>query len=255
VERTLTPHQFDTATPAILVIDREPETRDTLCEYFHRHGFAVRAADNAQSARMALGKDVPALTILDLHVAGECGLSLARWMRHTHPDMGIVMLAAAREATDRIVGIEVGADAFLPKPFDIRELLARVRAILRRLGDTRPIASGAHTPRHVRFGRCVLDLERRELKDSTGRVVQLTASDFNVLELFARHPNRPLSRELIMEQVHNRRWEIFDRSIDARIMRLRRKIERNPTKPEVLKTVRSLGYVFVAPACDSSLQT
>jgi DNA-binding response OmpR family regulator len=243
------------ATPAILVADSEPETRDTLCEYFHRNGFAVRSVDNAQSARMALVKDVPALTILDLHLAGECGLSLARWMRHTHPAMGIVMLAAAREATDRIVGMEVGADAFLPKPFDIRELLARVRALLRRLGDPPSNAGGSRVPRLVRFGRCTLDLDRREMKDGNGRNVPLTAADFSALELFARHPNRPLSRELIMEHVHNRTWEIFDRSIDARIMRLRRKIERNPTKPDVIKTVRSRGYVFVAPADDSHLQT
>ena len=245
MERTLTPHHFEIATPAILVVDREPETRESLCEYFSRHGFAVRSVDNALSARMALENDVPALTILDLHLPGECGLSLARWMRHTHPAMGIVMVAAARESTDRIVAMEVGADAFLPKPFDIRELLARVRALLRRLSDAQPTVSGSRAQRKVRFGRCVLDLERREMKDSDGRIVRLTITDFKVLEFLARHPNRPLSRESIMEQVHNRTWEIFDRSIDARIMRLRRMIERNPTKPEVIKTVRSLGYVFV----------
>jgi two-component system phosphate regulon response regulator OmpR len=161
------------------------------------------------------------------------------------------MLTTAGESVDRIVGLELGADDYLPKPFEIRELLARVRAVLRRAEVAAPAtaaAVAAPDTRRVAFGTCQLDLDKRSLSGADGADIEISAAEFDLLALFARHPNRPLNRDQIMEQAHNRGWDVFDRSIDLRIMRLRRKIERNPDKPEVLKTVRNVGYVFVTAA-------
>jgi len=236
--------------PALLVVDDEPELRSLLAEYFARHGFAVEAAADAAAARSALAVRAPALAILDINMPGENGLSLARWMREAHPRVGLVMLTTASDTIDRVVGLELGADDYVPKPFEMRELLARVRAVLRR-AETTAAAPAAPAPsgRRVAFGACVLDLEERRLLGADARDIDISAAEFDLLALFARHPNRPLNRDQIMEQAHNRGWDVFDRSIDLRIMRLRRKIEKNPDKPELIKTVRNVGYVFV-PAGD-----
>ncbi|MEP6874244.1 MAG: response regulator [Burkholderiales bacterium] len=237
------------ASPVVLVVDDEPELRSLLAEYFGRHGFDVRTAPDAAAARTAVAEQAPALAILDINMPGENGLSLARWLREAHPRVGLVMLTTAGESVDRIVGLELGADDYLPKPFEMRELLARVRAVLRRTEVTAP--AGASTvaalpdTRRVAFGGCLLDLDERRLLGADGADIEISAAEFDLLALFARHPNRPLNRDQIMEQAHNRGWDVFDRSIDLRIMRLRRKIERNPDKPELIKTVRNIGYVFV----------
>ena len=238
--------------PALLVVDDEPELRSLLAEYFGRHGFAVRTVADAAAARLAVAEQAPVLAILDINMPGENGLSLARWLRESYPLTGLVMLTTAGESVDRIVGLELGADDYLPKPFEMRELLARVRAVLRRgevtaaasaaLPVPGPVAAGT---RRVAFGSCQLDLDERRLLAADGGDIEISAAEFDLLALFARHPNRPLNRDQIMEQAHNRGWDVFDRSIDLRIMRLRRKIERNPDKPELLKTVRNVGYVFV----------
>jgi DNA-binding response OmpR family regulator len=152
---------------------------------------------------------------------------------------------------DRIVGLELGADDYIPKPFELREVLARVRAVLRRSqAPTAAVAVHATTSvaEQIRFGRFALDVEARKLWGPDGIEVELTAAEFDLLALFARHPNRPLSRDHIMEQAHQRGWEVFDRSIDLRILRLRRKIETNPNSPQLLKTVRNVGYVFTPEA-------
>ena len=235
-----------TGDRTLLVVDDEPELRSLLCEYFGRHGFRVEAAADAAAARSAIASGVPALAILDVHMPGEDGLSLARWLRATHPAVGLILLTTASDAVDRVVGLEIGADDYVPKPFDMRELLARVRSLLRRLAPAAPPtpaapAVGARVP----FGERVLDLEQRRLLDAEGRDVEISAAEFDLLALFARHPNRPLNRDQIMEQAHHRGWDVFDRSIDLRVMRLRRKIERNPDKPQVIRTVRNVGYVFV----------
>jgi len=240
-------------SPVVLVVDDEPELRSLLAEYFGRHGFTVRTAPDAAAARTAVAEEAPALAILDINMPGENGLSLARWLRESHPRIGLVMLTTAGESVDRIVGLELGADDYLPKPFEMRELLARVRAVLRRAEVTAvaavapmPAANGAPLDtRRVAFGACQLDLDERRLLGADGSDIEISAAEFDLLSLFARHPNRPLNRDQIMEQAHNRGWDVFDRSIDLRIMRLRRKIERNPDKPELLKTVRNVGYVFV----------
>ena len=251
--------QADASASPVLVVDDEPELRSLLAEYFGRHGFDVRTAADAAQARLAVAERAPALVILDINMPGENGLSLARWLRESHPRTGLVMLTTAGESVDRIVGLELGADDYLPKPFEIRELLARVRAVLRRAEVTAaavasasssaslptgraPATSDSH---RVAFGACRLDLDERRLLAADGTDIEISAAEFDLLALFARHPNRPLNRDQIMEQAHNRGWDVFDRSIDLRIMRLRRKIERNPDKPELIKTVRNVGYVFV----------
>ena len=233
----------------MLVVDDEPELRSLLSEYFGRQGFQVEAVADAAAARAAVEAQAPKVAILDVHMPGEDGLSLARWLRERHPQIGIVMLTTAAETVDRVVGLEMGADDYVPKPFELRELLARVKSLQRRLATSAPAAAesqdNGNGTRRIAMGTCTLDLDERRLIAADGSEVPITASEFDLLALFARHPNRPLNRDQIMEQAHNRGWDVFDRSIDLRVMRLRRKIERNPDKPEVLKTVRGMGYVFV----------
>ncbi len=240
--------QGDASTgTTVLVVDDEPELRSLLSEYFGRHGFAVRTAPDAAAARLAIAEALPDLAILDVNMPGENGLSLARWLRDAHPRVGLVMLTTAGESVDRVVGLELGADDYIPKPFEMRELLARVRAVTRRLKLSQPVvtAAAAVNARRVQFGACQLDLDERRLFSADSTEIEISAAEFDLLALFARNPNRPLNRDQIMEQAHNRGWDVFDRSIDLRVMRLRRKIETNPDKPEVLKTVRNVGYVFV----------
>ncbi len=242
----------------VLVVDDEPELRDVLQEYLRKQGCDVRCAADAEAARRELAAAPAHIALLDINMPGEDGLSLARWMRGAFPAMGIIMLTTAADTVDRVVGLEIGTDDYLPKPFDLRELLARVRAVWRRIAMAQQaVAQGvaaaaagaggnATDPHQVAFGDCRLDLETRVLTGRDGLEIPLTAAEFDLLSLFARAPNRPLNRDQIMEQAHSRGWDVFDRSIDLRIMRLRRKIERNPDKPEVIKTVRGVGYVFVA---------
>jgi DNA-binding response OmpR family regulator len=249
------PQAEGTVSPLLLVVDDEPELRSLLAEYFGRHGFRVCMAEDAAAARQAVAEQTPALAILDINMPGENGLSLARWLREAHPTIGLVMLTTASESVDRIVGLELGADDYLPKPFDLRELLARIRSVLRRteaamrpvpaVAAPAPTLSSAPGPRRVLFGACQLDLDERRLLAPDNTDIEISAAEFDLLALFARNPNRPLNRDQIMEQAHNRGWDVFDRSIDLRVMRLRRKIERNPDKPELIKTVRNVGYVFV----------
>lgn len=249
------------AHPVVLVVDDEPELRSLLSEYLGRHGLSVLAVGDAAAARMAIAQQPPALAILDINMPGENGLSLARWLRDAHPRTGLLMLTTAAEPVDRIVGLELGADDYVSKPFDLRELLARVRSILRRTSAIAATPSTAAAPataadpppttQRVRFGSCQLDLDERRLLGADGADIEISAAEFDLLALFARHPNRPLNRDQIMEQAHHRGWTVFDRSIDLRVMRLRRKIERNPDKPELLKTVRNVGYVFVPAAVEA----
>lgn len=235
--------------PTVLLVDDEPELRALLAEYFGRNGFEVLQAEDAAAARAQVAQRVPDVAVLDINMPGENGLSLARGLREAHPRLAVLMLTTAGEAIDRIVGLEVGADDYIAKPFELRELLARVRAVLRRLQvSAAPAAAAEVEPERVAFGPCQLDLDRRKLFGADGAEIDITAAEFDLLALFARHPNRPLNRDQIMEQAHNRGWDVFDRSIDLRVMRLRRKVERNPDKPEVIKTVRNVGYVYVPAA-------
>jgi two-component system phosphate regulon response regulator OmpR len=170
---------------------------------------------------------------------GEDGLSLARWLRAEH-DVAIIMVTAAGEVVDRVVGLEVGADDYLAKPFDPRELRARLKSVLRRAKGR-----GAPAAKRVKVGRCSLDLQTRQLFDAGGEELPLTGMEFDLLRVFAERPNQVLSRDQLLTHTRNREWEPFDRSIDIRIARLRKKIEANPAKPKTLKTVRGAGYIFI----------
>jgi DNA-binding response OmpR family regulator len=233
-------------TETLLVVDDEPELCEILAEYFGGQGFTVHTAGSAAEAREIFAKQLPDLAILDIRMPGEDGLSLARWIRDRHQGVGIVMLTTAADVVDRIVGLEMGADDYLPKPFEMRELLARVKSVLRRLSEEKETQPPQQEGR-MRIGTCELDLAMRKLYDGDGHEKPLTAMEFDLLKVFAEHPNRALNRDQIMALAHSRDWEVFDRSIDLRIMRLRRKVERDPEKPEVIKTVRGVGYMFVKP--------
>ncbi|MBE7416528.1 MAG: response regulator [Ideonella sp.] len=242
--------------PVLLIVDDEPELLKLLDEYFGQHGFRVLTAADAGAARTVLAGEEPQAAVLDVHLPDEDGLSLARWMRVRHPRVGIVMLSTAAETIDRIVGLEVGADDYVAKPFEPRELLARVKGLLRRTSQPvqgsqtapAPTTAAAAPPAatgHITFGTCTLDTEQRRLFSAAGADIEITAAEFDLMLLFVRNPNRPLNRDQIMERAHHRSWDVFDRSIDLRVMRLRRKVERNPEKPEFIKTVRGVGYVYV----------
>ena len=227
----------------ILVVDDEAEVRDLLQEYLIKQDFAVSTAASVSEARAVLAARQVDLVVLDLRMPGEDGLSLARDLRG-RGDIGVVMLTASGDTMDRVVGLEVGADDYVGKPFDPRELLARIRSVLRR---TR-VAVGNESPaerRTVRLGRCLLDLETRQLFTVEGTEVPITAMEFDLLAAFARHPNRVLSREQLLDLANKDGSFPFDRSIDIRVARLRQKIERHPDKPQTIKTVRGAGYIFL----------
>ncbi|MFN4276306.1 MAG: response regulator [Ferrovibrio sp.] len=228
-----------TNQPHIIVVDDEQGIRDMVAEYLGHHGFAVSTAGDADTFRSLHAERPADLVILDITMPGEDGLSLARWLR-ARSKIGIVMLTAADEVIDRVVGLEVGADDYITKPFDLRELRARIKTILRRVGDI----TTATDDDVIRFGQTYLNLPSRKLYDMTGNEIVLTAMEFDLLAAFARHPNKVLSRDQLLDLAHHHHWEPFDRSIDIRIARLRRKIEVDPGKPEIIKTVRGAGYMF-----------
>ncbi|MDQ4061305.1 MAG: response regulator [Pseudomonadota bacterium] len=233
-------------TARIVVVDDESEIRAIVAEYLAKHGFAVRTADGGPALRALLAESPADIVMLDIAMPGEDGLSLARHLRE-QGGMGIIMLTAAGESVDRIVGLEVGADDYITKPFDLREVLARVRSLARRLSAPAPAgeAQAKLRPDEVRLGRRVLDLSSRRLRDLDGTEIPLTAMEFDLLQAFATRPNRVLSRDQLLDLAHGRDPEPFDRSIDIRIARIRRKIEDDPAKPSVIKTIRGVGYMFV----------
>jgi two-component system, OmpR family, phosphate regulon response regulator OmpR len=230
----------------IIVVDDEPEICEMLADYLGHAGFRVSKAGDGAALRRLLEDQAADLVILDINMPGEDGLSLARYLR-ANTEIGIVMLTAAGEVVDRIVGLEMGADDYLPKPVDMRELLARVRAVLRRMQarPERAVDAEAAGSKKVCFGACQLDLDAHRLYDAAGEEVPITSMEYDLLKAFAEHPNRVLSRDQLLDLAHNRDWEPFDRSIDIRIARLRRKVEADPSKPQVIKTVRGAGYIFV----------
>lgn len=233
--------------PSIVVVDDEPDIREMLQDYLSRHGFFVRAAEDAADLDRCLAERPAELLVLDLNLpGGEDGLAIAQRMRKG-TRVGIIMLTARGELDDRIRGLELGADDYVVKPVEPRELLARVRSVFRRLAaeaSRRPAAAGVPQTRRVRFGRCELDLDAHRLTTADGQDVPLTAMEFDLLETFARHPGQVLSRDRISELAHNRPWQPTDRSIDIRITRLRQKIEADPAEPRVIRTQRGEGYLF-----------
>jgi two-component system OmpR family response regulator len=228
----------DTAA-RILVVDDDGEIRRLLAGFLGRNGFAVDTARDAADMEAALAAGAPDLVVLDLVLPGVSGLELCRRIRG-RSEVPIIMLTARGDDTDRIVGLEMGADDYLAKPFNPRELLARIRAVLRRAG-TRDAAPAGRT--RLAFAGWTLDPRRRELTDPEGAVVDLTAGEYDLLMAFAARPHRVLSREFLLEQ-SGRHADPLDRSIDVQVSRLRRKLERRATDQPLIKTVRGAGYLF-----------
>ena len=227
----------------ILVVDDDAEVRQMLEDYLGGHGYRVQGCGDSAQLRQALQAGIPDLVLLDVGLPGEDGLSLARFLREHH-DLPVIMISGAGSPLDRIIGLEVGADDYLGKPFDPRELLARVKTVLRRYRRA-PAVENEEPLRYLQFGRCRLDLVRRQLFDQQGAEIALTAMEFDLLQAFAQRPNRPLSRDQLLNLTQHRDWNPFDRSIDIRIARLRRKLEPDPDKPQVIRTLRGVGYMFV----------
>ena len=225
----------------IVVVDDDEDVRSTVSEYLRRNGLSVSEADGGVALRAIMGTRPIDLALLDINMPGDDGLTLAREIRASG-DAGIIMLTARSDDVDRIIGLEIGADDYITKPFNPRELLARVRSVLRRA--TRNGEAPATMGREVQMGKCRLNLDTRALYEADGTEVPLTAMEFDLLKCFAEHPRRVLTRDQLLDLAHNKEMEAFDRSIDTRITRIRRKIEADPAKPECLKTVRGAGYVF-----------
>ena len=226
----------------LLVVDDDAEVRRLLSDYLGGQGFQVEGCADSQALRQTLANALPDLVVLDVGLPGEDGLSVARFLREHH-DLPVIMISGSGTPLDRIVGLEVGADDYLAKPFELRELLARVRSVLRRY---RPASAPRETDgSSIPFGRFRLDLDSRRLLDEHGNDIELTAMEFDLLQAFAQRPNRPLSRDQLLNLTQNRDWSPFDRSIDIRIARLRRKLEDDPEKPQIIRTLRGVGYMLV----------
>lgn len=244
------------ARTRLLVVDDDPSVRAMLREYLEGHGFAIDEAGSGAQMRERLARERPDAVLLDVRLPGEDGLVLARYLREHH-DLGIIMVTASGDVVDRVVGLELGADDYIAKPFDLRELLARLKSVLRRVRG-KPAADGsthaaAPPVRRQRIGRCEIDMEARRMFEIGGGEVAITAMEYDLLTAFLANPNRVLSRDQLLLQTRNREWEPFDRSIDIRIGRLRRKIEPDPAgEPRCIKTVRNAGYMYIPTAADPS---
>lgn len=230
--------------PHILVVDDHQEIRDALARYLEKNGFRASSATDARDMDDKLRTASIDLVVLDVMMPGEDGLSACRRLR-ANSDLPILMLTALDEDTDRIVGLEIGADDYLSKPFNPREVLARIKAILRR-SDRSKRDGQSLTGRVVAFDRWILPVDRHELTDQEGTMVPLTTAEFRLLITFLERPRIVLSREQLLDLTSGRDTHVFDRTIDNQVSRLRRKIEKDPTKPELIKTVWGGGYTFSA---------
>lgn len=231
-------------TPKILIVDDDPRLRDLLRRYLGENGFNVLVSENGEAMKRLWVREHFDVLILDLMMPGEDGLAILKRLRAEKDMTPVIMLTARGEDVDRILGLELGADDYLGKPFNPRELLARTHAVLRR--RPRQDAPGAPSMENevVKFGDFELDLGTRVLKKN-GEIVPLTTGEFAVLKAFARHPRQPLSRDKLMEMARGREYEAFDRSLDVQVSRLRKLLEPDPSKPRYLQTVWGLGYVFI----------
>lgn len=225
----------------ILVVDDDPRICQMLQRYFEEEGYIVTVANDGPSMRRAMAAAGFDAILLDLVLPGDDGLTLAREIRATS-DVPIIMLTGRDDVIDRIVGLEIGADDYIAKPFHLREVLARVRTILRRRRPA-PIPADDQSEM-IRFDGFTLDIGRRQLSSSDCPNIELTTGEFDMLAALARNPRRVLARETLMDMTRGRSLEAFDRTIDAQIARLRKKIERDPKNPEIIKSVRGIGYVF-----------
>jgi two-component system phosphate regulon response regulator OmpR len=228
----------------ILIIDDDQRLRDLLNRYLSEQGFTVKAVADATAMDKALTREIFDLLVLDLMLPGEDGLSICRRLRGDKNGTAIIMLTARGDDVDRIVGLEMGADDYLPKPFNPRELVARIHAVLRRRSAAPPPGAPTAEEELVTFGSIRLNLATRELSRGA-ETTQLTTGEFAVLKVLVQHPRQPLSRDKLMELARGREYDVFDRSIDVQISRLRKLVEEDSTKPRYLQTVWGFGYVFV----------
>lgn len=227
----------------ILLVDDDARLRDLLTRYLQEQGFSVKAVFDAPSMDRALHREHYDLMVLDLMLPGEDGLAICRRLRAAENKIPIVMLTAKGDDVDRIVGLEMGADDYLPKPFNPRELVARIQAVMRRQPHTLP---GAPTLEDeiVNFGRVSVNLGKRTLTRD-GEEIALTTGEFSLLKVLLQHPRQPLSRDKLMELARGREYGVFDRAIDVQVSRLRKLVEDDPAKPRYIQTVWGFGYVFV----------
>ena len=226
----------------ILIVDDQREICDLVQEYLASEGYRVSTAYDGAGMRRVIAQDPVDLVILDLMLPGEDGLTLARSLRE-ESSVGIIILTGRGETVDRIIGLEMGADDYLPKPFHLRELLARVKSVLRRASTRSADRQGASRPR-ARFAGWNLDLSTRELLSPAGEEVRLTTGEFDLLSAFVNNANQVLSRDRLLDLARNREAGPFDRTIDVQVGRLRRKLEDDPQRPTMIKTVRGSGYIF-----------
>ncbi len=239
----------------MIVVDDEIDICETLSEYFFLQGFEVKVAHHGQQLKELLNSFTPHIVLLDLNMPGDDGLSLTRYLRQ-HTTAAVIIVTAATSQVDMIVGLEMGADDYVSKPFDLRALLARVKSVLRRthgepsyIKPLQPnsalVAQQQLLPAHTRVGKCLFDTEQHRLWDA-GEEVALTSMEYDLLMALIASPNRPLTRDRLLALAHKHDVDAFDRSIDSRITRLRKKIESDPEKPTAIKTVRGVGYVFAS---------
>jgi two-component system phosphate regulon response regulator OmpR len=228
----------------ILVVDDDLRLRDLLQRYLGEQGYAVATVSDAAGMDKALGRERFDLMVLDLMLPGEDGLSICRRLRGTRNAIPVIMLTAKGEDVDRIVGLEMGADDYLPKPFNPRELVARINAVLRRRAAPSPPGAPSAEVETVSFGGMSVNLATRTL-ERDGKEMSLTTGEFALLKVLVTHPRTPLSRDKLMELARGREYEVFDRSIDVQVSRLRKMIEPDPAHPAYIQTVWGFGYVFV----------
>jgi two-component system phosphate regulon response regulator OmpR len=237
-------NEVSASSAHIVVCDDEADIRDTLSEYLGDKGYTVTPANAGPALRALMDSQPVDIVILDIRMPGEDGLSLARYLRE-HFNIAIIMLTGSSEIIDRVIGLEIGADDYIAKPVDLRELLARVKAVLRRTSVRGRIGQQADAQdQSVPFGNCRFFPEAHKLFNPDGAEIAITPMEFQLLKVFAEHRGRVLNRDQLLELAHDQGWEPFDRSIDIRVSRLRKKIEADASKPEVIKTVRGVGYVY-----------
>jgi DNA-binding response OmpR family regulator len=232
-----------TQLPHVFVVDDEAAAREMVGDYLKMHGYRVTLCDGGASLRKCLRQGDPDLIVLDLNMPEEDGLSIVRDLK-SRSSVPVIMLTATASPIDRVVGLELGADDYLAKPCELRELVARVRSVLRRSAAAAAGPGGPPRTEPVRFGTKWLDFEARVLRDADGIEHPLTTSEFNLLKAFAEHPRRVMTRERLLDLANARDPDAFDRAIDVRITRIRKKVEPDPNRPRIIKTVRGAGYVF-----------
>ncbi|AQZ36111.1 DNA-binding response regulator [Pseudomonas sp. LPH1] len=230
------------AVSRLLLVDDDTEVLALLKKFLEQHGYSVDVATDGQALWRALERQLPDLVILDVMLPGDSGLVLCQRLRTEH-SMAIIMLTAMSELSDRVVGLELGADDYLSKPFDARELLARVRAVLRRTGEVRSVLH--ERPRPVlEFAGWQLDVTRRELRSPDKVLIPLSAGEFELLLVLAEHPQRVLSRQQLLDMARGEAYDAFDRSVDVQVSRLRRKLDAEPSRSSMIRTIRHIGYLF-----------